>query len=39
MEENLKKISSKDLMQMYNKNKEMLDFLDKEYKKVRGTDE
>ena len=39
LEENLREISSKNLIEMYVKNKEMLEFLDKEYKRVRGSDE
>ena len=39
LEENLREISSKNLIEMYVKNKEILEFLDKEYKRVRGSDE
>ena len=39
LEENLREISSKNLIEMYTKNKEILEFLDKEYKRVRGSNE
>ena len=39
VEENLKEISSAELKEMYEKNKTMKDFLNKEYKRLRGKDD
>jgi hypothetical protein len=36
MKENLNEIDSKELKEMYEKNKEMKSFLDKEYTRIRG---
>ena len=39
VEENLEEISSAELKEMYEKNKTMKAFLEKEYKRLRGKDE
>jgi hypothetical protein len=36
MKENLNEIDSKELKEMYEKNEEMKNFLDKEYTRIRG---
>jgi hypothetical protein len=39
LDEELNQVNSVDLKDMYDKNKAMKDFLEKEYKKLRGNDE